>query len=141
METIYRLEHRNLKHHNAVDYFPTMGTPYSIKFEVSYITYMKKYSNIVNRLFNLHNECDENGKMLFPPPNEDGLNGVFDEFYFCACPTLDDLYDWFEGMVSDWLEVGFVIREYKVKSSLIGNSKKQCIFHFEDFISRRIVKT
>ena len=85
-----------------------------------------------------HNSTAEEGDE-HPNPRADGLGHIFDENFLVGCTSYDTLFDWFYGYIEDWLMLGFVVREYKVKTVYVGDSNIQCIFNRKDFISRKIV--
>jgi len=58
---------------------------------------------------------------------------------FCACPTLKDLKAWFKGFNKPLVDIGFNLVEYRVKTFVMGISKKQCGFKRADVIGKKIL--
>jgi len=135
MASVFRLEHKNKKYEFPTFYLKKFlpVSPYNIDEVISSELLKKKYGDVFNEINVLHSSNEE-----FPTPFKDGLEDIFTEEFFCGCPSIDKLYDWFFN-TEEWLRIGFVIREYKVKKRYISKSKKQCIFHYENIISRKII--
>lgn len=128
MVSVYRIEHRYKRYVKGV-----CVSPYHIDKVVSAELYSTKYEPTVERLFSAHSWGSNRGN-----PYHDGLN-QFNSSYSCACPTFEALKEWFEGFYDDLLQLGFIVREYKVKEIHIGNSELQCIFKREHICSRKSI--
>ena len=136
MPKVYRLEHRFLKpdrlgisKHKVIK-----ASPYRVDEAMNSKYYHKKYS-MCDEMASNHAFRDDR-----PTPSDDGLR--FKEGYdICASPTYDALYDWFEDFMPDFIELGFVIREYQVKKRRVGKSGLQCLFKENDIISSKIIES
>jgi len=80
--------------------------------------------------------CRKHSGSRHPTRSEDNLGG--DEI-FCACPTLKDLKAWFKGFNKPLVDIGFNLVEYRVKTFVMGISKKQCGFKRADVIGKKIL--
>jgi hypothetical protein len=139
MARIYRLEHKALKS-KLYPNTPTFTSPYEIgtylyRKSKAYDVNLDDLTNAFITLSDLHN-ADNNYR---PAPFQDGIELEF-EREFCGSPSVDDLAEWFEGVFDEFLQLGFVVREYIVDSTKIGNSGLQCVARYDTIKKSKIIK-
>jgi hypothetical protein len=139
MARIFRLEHKTLKS-KLYPNTPTFTSPYEIgsylyRKPKAYGAKLSVLTDVYQELNELHNS-DNNYR---PAPFQDGIDLEF-EREFCGSPSVDDLAEWFEGVFDKFLELGFVVREYIVDSTKIGNSGLQCVARYSEIKESKIIE-
>jgi len=146
MARIYRLEHKSVKPKKYPD-TPTFISVYdsqnilysSTILDDDYLSESEKskwdmLKNTYDRLIGKHNDGDYR-----PTPCQDGIDFEFDR-EFCGSPSIDALAEWFEFVFDDFLKLGFVVREYIVDSTKIGDSGLQCVARYSEVKKSKIVE-
>lgn len=57
----------------------------------------------------------------------------------CACKSIEQLKDWFDGFNEELFKFGFNLVEYTVKMLYETKSGRQCAFAIEDVIEKKIL--
>ena len=136
MPKVYRLEHRFLKPDKLgiLKHKVIKASPYRVDEAMSRTYYRKKYSMCDDMAINHAFREDR------PTPSDDGLR-LKEGTDICGSPSYDALYDWFEDFMTDFIELGFVIREYIVKKRRVGESGLQCLFKEKDIVCSKIIES
>jgi hypothetical protein len=124
METVYRIEHKTRRsdENDKVNLGPynTRGYEYEGHSEMT----------------NTHSKDEVWPGLRGDFPNWSKTDNT--ESYFCAFNTIEQLKNWFNGFEQTLNDAGFVIVEYSVNFSVIGISNKQCFFHEEAIIEKKL---
>lgn len=81
--------------------------------------------------------CRKHNRSSHPTKGEDNIG--FDEDIFCACPSLEQLKNWFKGYNRKLIDIGFNLVEYRVKTFVMGDSGKQVGFKREHVVGKKIL--
>jgi len=65
---------------------------------------------------------------------------LFVDEFKTGCNSLKELKEWFKGYNKKLIKAGLVIVEYVVENKIDGKSKKQCVFHINAIISKKIIE-
>lgn len=110
---IYRLEYRNIGCYTVFNY-----------------TYLNFFRKMV----------DEHCSTDYPTVFEDFSSIPDLHSYFCACPSAESFYKWFDGYWDNWKRCKLAkVLILEVEDSIVGKSGKQCVFKWEDVISKQEV--
>lgn len=91
-------------------------------------------SDFRTHILNSHNDS------LHPSLYQDFDNDMINSSYYCACPTLDKLNEWFNYEIKLAYACGLVVAEYEVNRFVIGASRVQCVFQKESIINKRYLE-
>lgn len=102
---------------------------------IGYGPYVSSMYHNARELCKAHNNSDH------PNVYDDTQIGYarWEEWYYCACKSLEDVRIWFEEWLEPILDSGFEVVEYVVPTEDVLMGEKQCAFNGNNFISKNIV--
>ena len=129
---VFRFEHKTKSHtttktNKVINVGPYSDNMYKHIDKDKYISMLREHGNAVTG----HNNLPMDIKWAVPAQ---GMRN-----YFCACDSVNALKKWFRGYVGLLRANGFVLVRYEVESMVMGDSGKQCFFHKNKIIGKKIV--
>lgn len=95
------------------------------------------YSGTSNTLSNMQTAHSSGHRPAIYQDFED-----YEPEHYCCFNNLEQLEYWFDGFFSDMWELGYTIVEYDLSEKpLLGISGKQCIFHKNTILARKVLGT
>lgn len=129
---IYRIEHKN-EVANTSNRININKGPYGSFYNMTYKDILKhQQMSMSHARGNNHPNiwCDMEGLV-----HDDEISK-----FYCGCPNLDILKEWFSGYVANLLRNEYQVVEYKVKQSVLGWSGRQSFFKPSEIISKKVVR-